>query len=215
MSRKIKKHLLIADVSSYQETINWKLLKGSVDGVIIRVGFVDNYWGGNINKTDPMFKINQLGARSNGFRIGYYYYAFADESPLLEASRFMKGIGKLQKNESIWLDIEERSSEFNKQWIASFIDSVEAVSGLTCHIYTDFKWINENKWITEFINNKRQFWIADYSIFNRNKIQSTALGNIIMHQYSCRGRLPGIKLTVDLNRFYGDEKDWNKLAQQN
>jgi len=67
--------LLFADVSSYQLEIDWEKLKEVLDGVVMRVGFVDSWYGGDANKTDPRLKEYQKGARSTNLNIGYYYYA--------------------------------------------------------------------------------------------------------------------------------------------
>ena len=193
--------LHVIDVSSFQGVINWEYLSGVIDAAILRVGFVDAYYGGGFSKVDPQFKQNQLDARAARITIGYYYYGFFDESPITQAQRFITAVGTPKKYETFWLDLEDRHPNATKDWVSAFIKTVEQHTNRRCHIYTDYAWALEHPWINTFLGEDRNIWLAYYRRSRRIDLHGTPVGNIDMHQYSRRGRLPGISTFVDLSRF--------------
>jgi GH25 family lysozyme M1 (1,4-beta-N-acetylmuramidase) len=204
--------LWILDISSYQSKIDWSSLSGVIDGVIIKVGFADSYYGGGFDKIDPRFKYNQKEARAIGLKVGYYYYPFFDESPIVEANRFTSAVGKLKENENLWLDLEERGDNVTSSWILEFLSIVETHYQRTCHLYVEYSLALEFPWIKRIINNERKIWLAHYGNISGKDLHSTPAGNVLMHQYSRKGKILGIKTAVDLNKFLGSEKEWKQLS---
>ena len=206
--------LFVIDVSSYQGNIEWSKLKGVIDAAIIRVGFVDTFFGGGFDKVDLKFTDNQKLARENGIPIGYYYYAFGDESPTREALRFTQAIGKHFSDEPVWLDIEAHEPAFTKAWVRDFLKIVEYQLQQPCHIYTDYIFAIENPWIYELIENTdRTLWISYIGRSWEKALQHMHVGKIYMRQYSRRGKLGGISTGVDLNHWYGSKETWDNLTR--
>ena len=61
------------DVSSWQEAINWSLVKGQIDFAIIRLGY-----GDNVERQDDKYFLNNVnGCIANNIPFGVYIYSYA------------------------------------------------------------------------------------------------------------------------------------------
>lgn len=103
-----------ADVSQYQQTIDWPTLKASnrVSFVIMRATY-------GLTGIDAQFRANQAGARSVGIPCGFYHFADGYDATS-EARHFLETVGPLHPGETLWLDDEITLPEHNV-WARAFL----------------------------------------------------------------------------------------------
>ncbi|MDA8440544.1 MAG: GH25 family lysozyme [Propionibacterium sp.] len=94
---------IIADVSEFQQVIDWPTYGAHVPGVIIRAH--------NGNRPDAYWQRNLAGARANVTWRGFYQYLPANVDPAAAARAFTATIGQLEPGEVVILDLEEGSGD--------------------------------------------------------------------------------------------------------
>ncbi|HUX69015.1 MAG TPA: GH25 family lysozyme, partial [Cellulomonadaceae bacterium] len=118
--------VVIADVSEFQQVIDWAAYGASVPGVIIRAH--------NGTRPDLYWVANRDGARAHvGWR-GFYQYLPASIDPVVAARAFQATTGPLLPGEVAILDLEEGSGDQRARrqaWLDTLTDPVEwTYSGL-------------------------------------------------------------------------------------
>jgi GH25 family lysozyme M1 (1,4-beta-N-acetylmuramidase)/cell wall-associated NlpC family hydrolase len=81
-----------ANVSKYQNKIQWDALAPQLDFVFIRATGGESY-------VDPYFVYNRAEAARNGLVRGYYHVARPEQDPLAQASHFSRTVGDLAPGE--------------------------------------------------------------------------------------------------------------------
>ncbi len=188
---KLKKPRAGVDVSAWQGDIDWELLSHWIDFAIIRCGSdlaIDKY---SLN--------NQIACEDLGIPYGVYWFSYArtPEHAKLEAKCLFEAMHGKQSY-PIYFDYEEGSfngtpleKELVSDIVFSFCETVEE-SGCYAGVYTNTSF--KNKYFNERVLERFDLWEANWSKGVSARI----------HQFSNKGKLPGINGNVDLNLCYYD-----------
>lgn len=193
---------LLIDISYHNGTIDWKLLKRSCDGVIIRCGYGGDY----TKQDDKKFKSNIVNAIKNGFKIGVYLYSYAKDE--VNAKNEAKHVIRLLNEYKdklyypVFIDLEEDCSKKNAKKIATTFCNILQDKGYTVGVYANEYWWNN------FLKDLKGYtrWVAKYGVNNGkpNKQPNIAFD---IWQYTDKGFIKGINGYVDLNLDVSYKKD--------
>ena len=212
------------DISQYQKNINWPNLANSIDFVILRAGYGDNW----TNQDDKLFLENVNNCKKYNIPYGVYLYSYAKkiqkgnsdanlnynaESAVSEAAHVMRLINsvsyKPNLKTSVYLDMEEDSyaslGKGTLTGIANKFCSIVQSNGYGCSVYANLNWLKNNLNTNELIN-KNNIWVAnwykpsptDYTKALNDK-PSYSLTGYKLWQFSDNGNINGYKpLDLDL-----------------
>src|SRR5947209_2616222 len=118
------------DISSYQGTVDFDVLKGEVSFVIAKATEGTGY-------KDPTFDRNWREAKRVGLVRGAYHYAHPDLGTNAddEAAYFLSKVGPVVQNDLLALDYEVNWSGDVVGWCKAFLDHVRQTTGVTPLIY--------------------------------------------------------------------------------
>ena len=190
----------VADISWWQNVVNFDVLKTEVDAVSIKVGGSD---GGLY--VDGMFTRNRDEARRVGLPRWFYWYKGGAGSPEEQAAYFIQAVGGLQAGEGVVLD-DENEPTVNVDFDARFADKIKELTKLNAVLYS-----NQGRFVGNLQPIKDRnigAWSAKYGTNSGNPEPPAAAAGIltvIKWQYTSRAVLNAVKgNTVDMNIFYGD-----------
>ena len=197
------------DVSSYQPGINLKSVPG--DFVIVKATEGTNY-------TNPYFNSQIESALSAGKLIGIYHFASAGNWKN-EADYFIRTVKRYVGKAILVLDDEGTAvTAGGGIWALNFMNRVYEETGIKPLLYTGLADENRVNWSP--VAKKYKLWVAQYNDMNPHygyKPRSL-YGSLrywkssTIFQYSATGILNGWNGSLDLNVFYGNKADWQKLA---
>ncbi len=202
------------DVSHHQGTIDWSLVYAS--GKVF--AFVKATEGFTYN--DPQFTTNMTNGNNAGVLMGAYHFARPDNNSAIdEANHFVQVAGNYIGNGYLppVLDLEDPpgtdlqtlySSSALSNWVLTWLQRVEALTGVEPIIYTNGRYTN----YLDASLNSYKLWIAEP---DGNTNPPDNLGRWTtwaFKQYSWTGNVPGISGDVDLNIFNGTMSELNDLA---
>ena len=199
------------DVSEFNHSINWALVKRSgVEFAMIRVGYRGYGTEGNF-KEDANFRINIESAKKAGVPVGIYFVTQATNKneAIEEANWVINKIKGYNINYPVAIDIERstkpngsgRADDLDKNtrtYLAkTFCQTIQS-SGYTPIIYTNVEWATNKLDMSQL--SAYDTWIASY----KESIQSGPgyNGKYSMWQYTSSGKVDGILGNVDLNICY-------------
>ena len=178
------------DVSSYQGTIDWRLVKE--DGI----SFAFIRCKSAITGEDPMFDCNMYEATQQGIPVGVYYYSGAttDQEIMEETFYLLQVVEPYKISLPLVLDIEgPEQSKLSQERLQRNIDIFTKLvkdAGYEPMIYSN----------TNFFKNK----IGDISIKKWEANYGTKTQpNAQYWQYTSKGRVKGIHVNVDMNKYIG------------
>ena len=191
------------DVSKYQGTIDWKMVKASgISFASLRI--LQN--GSSCREQDPTFESNLVGCIENGIDYSCYVYAYATthEQARIEADLVINTLK--DRKMPIWYDVEDNTlaalgKDAIEGIILSFLGECKD-AGYEVGIYCNKVWYDN--YISDYLKNKFKFWIARYGK-NTGYLdeQYKPIGkNIIAWQYTSKGRVNGINGDVDRDVLY-------------
>lgn len=186
------------DVSKYQGTIDYSILKNNIDFIIIRIGY-----GMYENQKDSKFEDNYNGASQNNIPIGIYLYSYAlnKNDAFKEANTVLTWLKKRKLSLPVYLDMEDKSQKnLSKETLTeictTFCEKIKE-NGYTPGIYANKYWLTSIL-DAKSLENKYSIWVAQY-----NK-ENTYKGKYDMWQYTSKGTVKGINTNVDMNILYKD-----------
>ena len=169
---------IIADVSEFQQVIDWAAYGASVPGVIVRAH--------NGSRPDLYWARNLAGARANVMWRGFYQYLPASIDPVAAARAFQATTGPLLPGEVAILDLEEGSGDQRgrrQAWLDTLQDPIEwTYSGLA--------------FARSHLPGVRIDWIAAYG-------QGEPVDAHTMWQFTNARVFPGIAKPCDASVFHG------------
>lgn len=188
----------IVDISTHNGNIDFKKLKTSVDGVIIRAGY------GWYNK-DKKFDQNLKGCLEYGIPYGIYFYTYATNLTLAkkEMDLFLKHIKGLRPNLPVVIDQEDaegyKKKNGNPGWktlaeITRYQCKRLEEEGYYAMYYASTYWHDQMVKVLPDLKNI-DLWLAHWGI----KSPSRPCG---IWQYTSDGKVDGIKGRCDLNICY-------------
>lgn len=184
------------DVSYAQGRIDWAKLSGKIDFAVIRCGFGSDYK----NQDDVQWQNNISGCEKYHIPYGVYIYSYA--TSVEKAKSEAKHVLRLLKGKvpalPVFYDLEEsRIASLGKAKILeiakTFCQEIEK-AGYVYGTYANKNWFTN--YLTDGWYDTKVKWLAQY-----NK-SVTYKGTYDIWQYSCKGRLDGIKTDVDMNFCY-------------
>ena len=199
------------DVSEFNHSINWALVKRSgVEFAMIRVGYRGYGTEGNF-KEDSNFKINIESAKKAGVPVGVYFVTQATtrQEAVEEANWVINKIKGYSLNYPVAIDIE-RSTKPNglgradgldkntRTYLAKVFCQTLQASGYTPLIYTNVDWATNKLDMSQL--SSYDTWIASY----KQNVQSgpSYNGKYAIWQHTSSGKVDGILGNVDLNICY-------------
>ena len=199
------------DVSRHQHSIDWQAVSQvKHNDVTISFAFIKASEGRTV--VDEYFKENWREARESGLLRGAYHFFRPHLTAEEQASLFFRMVPRLEKGDlPPVLDIEMRGScpaAKLKKKLKRFLVLTEKRYGMTPIIYTNFGFYKHFLTGREF--SKYPLWIAHYQTPDLNY----KLSNWHFWQHSDRGRVNGIRGTVDFNVFNGEADDLLKLCKR-
>ena len=197
------------DVSKYQKTIGWKLVK-EMEVENIRIGFAFMKATEGLSNVDNQFRRNWSQAKKAEIPRGAYHFFIASKSGKAQAENFIENV-RLQKGDlPPVLDIEQingASVTDLQQRVADWLEVVEKKYDVKPIIYTNADFY-KNFLAGRF--DDYPLWVAHYLVKAKPRI------NRQWHfwQHSERGRANGINAFVDFNVFNGDSSAFKNLLIQ-
>lgn len=194
------------DVSKYQKTIGWRLLKEmQVDGIQLSFVFMKATEG--LSSVDNQFARNWAMAGKHEVTRGAYHFFIPGKNGKAQAENFIKTVRLKKGDLPPVLDVEEtfgvRKDVLQKQ-VAEWITIVENKYGVRPIIYTNVSFY-ETYLAGRF--DHYPLWVAHYLQKERPRI------NRRWHfwQHSETGRVNGIDAFVDFNVFNGNSIEFENL----
>ncbi len=194
------------DVSYYQGDIDWNAV--AADGITfawIRVSHSTQFF-------DPQFETNLAGARAAGIHTGVYQYFEPGEDPIAQADLLIEALGPLEPGDMPpMIDVESADTVPPGAYadaIRSWLDRVEAATGLPPIIYTGYYYWNDNVGSDEFIDHP--LWVANYN--PGCPLIPDYWGTWAFHQYCACESVAGISGAVDGDTFNGSLDDLLSLS---
>ncbi len=197
------------DISHYQGTIDWELLRnqGMIDGCPVRFVMIKATEGAN--RIDPNFADNFEQALEYGFTRGAYHF-FSKHSSAREQAEFFISNVRLQRGDlPPVLDVEHKPQELSdeafKKSVLEWMDIVENHYQVKPIIYTYYKF--KMQYLSDEVFDQYPYWIAHYYV---DSIEYK--GAWKFWQHTDVGRLPGIKGYVDFDVYNGSYYDLRQLT---
>ena len=203
------------DVSKHQGKINWEKVKSSnIKFAIIRSSY-------GFFTQDTYFERNFKECQRLNIPFGIYHYSYATN--MKQAKEEVDGLLKLLKKYNIkttypiYIDMEdadgwkeENGNPSNKmyQQICQYFCDRLIDNGYLPGIYANYHW-----WTTKLNSNKLdkyEKWVANYGK-NDGNMRDGGSGYLYKHgvwQYTSKGKIPGIKGSVDMNLGYIDYSNY-------
>lgn len=156
---------------------------------------------------DETFAARARAARSVGLRVGGYHFARpAIGSAVPEADYFCRMLGKVERRDlHPSLDLETNDNHLTPaellSWVRAFQHTVLHHTGVRCSLYSYPAFILEQRW-QRTPGTGAGLWLADYGPNDGSDHGATAprpWRRIVAHQFTSRGRWPGVPGDVDLS----------------
>ena len=188
----------VIDVSSYQGSINWQLVKQSgIDGAILKIMRKDL-------AKDKFFEVNYKNAENAGVSvIGVYNYSYATTvaKAKADAKKVLEHLNG--RKTTVWLDVEDKCQQGLGVALIGIIRAYRDIivaAGYDFGVYTGYAFYN--RYILPYGGVDCKLWIAKYGIndgkYNVNR-QPVVSGNMVGWQYTSNGIVGGVYGKVDLS----------------
>ena len=196
-----KNVMKVVDVSSWQQNINWDLIKANedVDGAIIRVG-----WGTSYDDEcglDSQFDYNIQNLQRLGIPYGVYIYGYAESerAAIREADFVLYNLQRynVPKDTYVWYDAElDIPFDTYRTVIPIFVNRIKAAGYNNVGVYSSvvrFDTASGN--LNDATIRSYPIWVAQY--YRKNQYS----GDYIGWQFQSDGTIDGINGLVDVNMF--------------
>lgn len=197
------------DVSKYQGSIDWSNLNAP-DNYRFNIGFAFMKATEGIEKKDPKFEYNWLSAAQNGVKRGAYHFYRPNQDVYLQAENFISVVKLSSGDLAPVIDVESRgivSEEKFQTDLKIFITLLEKEYGVKPIIYTGYRFFHNHLQGAAYQN--YPFWVAHYG-----KKDLSFREHWKFWQFTCKGRVKGIRGAVDLNVFKGGMYELNQLCKK-
>lgn len=198
------------DVSKYQGSINWELVRNMEDGGV-KLGFVFMKATEGENRVDYRFEKNWNNARKAKMTRGAYHFFNPYKSGTDQAEHFISTVQLDPGDLPPVLDVETQGAVSTKELrkrVKAFLDKIEQHYKVKPIIYTNVKFY-ENRLGDDF--DRYPLWVAHYLQFDAPSISR----DWSIWQHSEKGHVSGIKGKVDFNVFKGDSLAFKSLLIPN
>ncbi len=185
------------DISHYQKSVNWKLVKQKNDFCILKATQGSSY-------IDPTFRTYWNNAQKNNIKTGAYHYFSPNISASKQFENFKNNV-KLGTNDlPPILDVEEK--EVNIDEVNKWLKMAEDYYGVKPIIYSSYTFFQV------FMNRKVEKYPLWLYINHKFRLRP------VIREYDCKllqynqyGKVNGIPGDVDLDVFLGNNEEFNKM----
>ncbi|MCP4157868.1 MAG: glycoside hydrolase family 25 protein [bacterium] len=200
------------DVSHYQHEIDWGEVKRN--GRVIAFVYIKATEGLDI--PDPKFDINWKGAKEYGIMRGAYHFFDAAQDAAGQADVFIKRVGQLEEGDlPPWLDLEagkyggvnQVSKKKYTDEVLLWLSRVEKGLGVKPVIYASPRFMRAHLMAPGFAG--YLLAVAEYEDGKQPEVAEWTFW-----QYSQTGKVKGISVDVDLDRFKGTRADLFEIAKK-
>ena len=208
--KKEKRQYKGIDVSVYNRSVNWGLVKrDGIDFAFIRAGFRGYGSRGTLNE-DPYYKLNMQGARQAGVPVGVYFVtqAINEDEAREEAYWVLERVRNYKIDYPIAIDIEApglenpndipRTQNLDKNTrtriARAFCETIQNAGYkpiVYCNVYWAYNYLNMSE-LSAY-----DTWIASYRDNNPGYN-----GKYSIWQYTSKGQVSGVLGNVDRNICY-------------
>ncbi|MEJ5918840.1 glycoside hydrolase family 25 protein [Corynebacterium sp. H78] len=202
------------DVSKWQRpggsSIDWKRVAASGE----KFAFIKATDG--VEGESPYFRADTEAAAKAGLIIGSYHKAHPNLPAEMQADAYARALAAQPddaKKLPPVLDIELDNGLTPNQlvtWTKEFLNRVEEKTGQQPMVYT-YRWFWQNKMANSSDFTNYPLWLAAYQDTPPTDIPG-GWSDLTFWQYSETGRVPGIGVVVDRNRFNGSASDLEAFA---
>lgn len=204
------------DVSNYQSNIQFNSIPA--DFAIVKVS-------GGIGYVNPYWQVQDDRAGAAGLLRGLYHFSgdgWTGTTPEQEADHFLNNVGPRHEGRALVLDFEASVGQWPiayPDWAIEFCRRVVQRTGRKPWVYANGQALGYG--LGRLLAAEGYpLWHAYYTDrdpingYNPDVGRPTAsgYGQAPMWQFTQYGRLPGYGAALDLNVFYGDRNDWNRLS---
>lgn len=195
------------DVSHHQGVINWERvaqqIKPEIDFVFIKASQ-------GVGSMDPRLKLNSVGAKTVGLKVGYYHYstlnsASVSEDARSEAEWFVSVIKELPVPDlPLILDLEDdnKKVQLSKadvlRWVDMFFNTLIKFGYRDYALYSYTPFLEAHLPSNHNLGDVR-LWIAAYTNKPEPKLPA-GWKDFWCWQYTDKGTVNGISGAVDMNR---------------
>ena len=182
------------DLSGWDETVYWDILKTEVKFVILRAGI-------GAGGTDAVYESYYKKCKEIGMPVGAYWYAKATtvKGAQQEANYFLQRLKGKKFEYPIYYDVEHQpifqTGKTNVSNMLKAFCTILEQNGYYCGVYSSKNYL-ENYFTSEVLN-RYDIWLAHYT-------SSTIYKGNLMWQFCEDGRLKGKPGDCDLNYCYYD-----------
>lgn len=207
----------IADISYWQQNIDYDKFSKDIDGVILRGAY--GVWA------DTMFDTHYREFRKRGIPVGIYHYivefrtareqakTLSDViSKSIEVSDLGNGYGEVTAGFElgIWNDVEiqANSERLTRSTVLAYHNRLEELIGFEVGVYT-----SRHMWDSIMGSDDlktRKLWIAHYGAVSPLLPATGGWSKWWLWQKTSQGRVDGYPSDVDINDFWGLEADYNE-----
>lgn len=182
------------DLSHHNGQVNWDQLDAAPIDFIYLKATEGRDW------KDTRFQTNWLEATRRGWLVGAYHFYLLCKDGALQAENFIQSVEVRAGTLPPAVDLEyahncapQAPREAVQAEIAGFLDALEAEYGARPVLYTT----------PEFHADWLEGRFTDYPVWMRS-LSGPPEGEVVIWQYSMKGKVPGIEGYVDLNRVPGE-----------
>lgn len=206
------------DISSWQKGLDLATLfrENPLDGVIVKTT-------GGVSYVQPTADPWIQWLHKNGKMWGFYHYLDDDgqnASGAMEARYFVDNTRSYFGLGVPFVDYEAQALNRGTKYLLEFLSTVYALTNVRCGVYTSLS-VVQSQDFSQIAKDGHPLWVAQYadmSVVNGFVENPWQRGSVApfskywMHQYTGNGRLNGYAGAIDLDKFYGTEEDWRRLA---
>lgn len=185
-----------ADLSHYQATIDWPLLRASSWWVATKATQGNAY-------VDPTFSAHRAEMAKGFTHRGLYHWLSPGVDVAAQVAHFLATIGPLQRGEFVMLDAEEGG--ITEPQVASWCEGVEALTHRPASVYSGAYVASGTVWQSKRVRTSaygpRPMHLAAYTTEQKAlALPGVAANPWSAWQYSSNGPVPGVTGRCDMNR---------------
>ncbi|SDB40556.1 GH25 family lysozyme [Butyrivibrio sp. INlla16] len=193
----------LVDISSHNTVNDWKQLKNSCDGVIIRVGY--RGYGSGALVEDSKFRNNVYNCQQYGIPYSFYFFTTAvnEAEGAEEANWIANTISGLNTSMPVFIDVESSGTGSGRSDNMSVAQRTAAVKatvsqlyarGITGGVYSSTWWYNNRLDMSQL---QYPLWVADYRGYC-----GYDQGNKFAWQFTSNGTGYGVANRCDVSEWY-------------
>lgn len=198
--------ILVIDISHWQGRLNMQKLKNfGVSAVIAKAG----QWYRDAEYDDDKFDYSMTELEKIGMLHGMYYFYHPGVGNSKQLRHFSRLWNSRRQDFPAFLDCEAHDglppAEVDRQ-TKVMLEGMADITGRQPVIYTSPGYWNSRAYNPDW-SNEYAFWVAQYP-----KLESKLFKNVILHQFTDKGKIPGCP-TLDMNYWLAGEETFREYTQ--